>query len=366
MLLKPSEASSSVIRKLDSGNFLATQGMELWYRLRLSKVPRDGGGVKRVVEVDCSGQGRKPQVGTRGGQNVGWLWGLMGTYVGADVLFLLAGLYPGHVPIVVSVELHIFPPLLFALLHGAKVYGWRGILTFTGLCMGVGNLFENLSIATGFPFGHYAFTERMGPKILEVPVLLGLAYVGMGYLSWTVAQGILGTWRNGGNGWRLRLLPLLASVVMTAWDVAMDPVWSTVGRLWIWKQGGAYFGVPVSNFLGWLLTNYVIYQLFAWFVLRGRPREAGLNGDGETGNLPAGYWRMAVVFYTLAALGNLLLGIPTPRHPVISDATGAAWRVSDITTACAVASLGLMGGFALSAWLRLGEAKREDEPSVSG
>lgn len=302
-------------------------------------------------------------MGRRGRENEGLLWGLIGAYVGADVLFLVAGLYPGHMPIVVSVELHIFPPLLFAVLHGAKIYGWRGILIFTGLCVVVGNMFENLSIATGFPFGHYAFTERMGPKILEVPILLGLAYVGMGYLSWTAAQGILGTWRNGGNGWRLRLLPLLASAVMTAWDVAMDPVWSTVGHLWVWKQGGAYFGVPVSNFLGWLLTNYVIYQLFVWFVWRRRSGRAGLSG--ETNSQPAGFWRMAVIFYGLAALGNLLLGIPTPRRPVVSDAAGAAWRVSDITAACAVASLGLMGGFALSAWLRLGEASREDEPSVS-
>jgi uncharacterized membrane protein len=300
-------------------------------------------------------------VARRGGERAGLLWVLIGAYVLADVLFLLAGLHPGHVPIVVSVELHIFPPLLFALLHGAGIYGWRGILTFAGLCVLVGNVFENLSIATGFPFGHYTFTERMGPKILEVPVLLGLAYIGMGYLSWMAAQSILGTWRNGGNGngWRLTLLPLLASTAMTAWDVAMDPVWSTVGRLWIWKQGGPYFGVPVSNFLGWLLTNYVIYRLFTWLVL-------GRGGKGGEETPRAGYLRMAVVFYGLTAVGNLLLGIPTPRHPVVSDATGAAWRVSDITTACAVASLALMGGFALSAWLRLGEGSREDEPSVSG
>jgi putative membrane protein len=46
---------------------------------------------------------------------------------------------------------------------------------------------------------------------------------------------------------------------MVAWDLSMDPVWSTVMHSWIWLQGGAYFGVPVSNFLGWYLTVYVIY-----------------------------------------------------------------------------------------------------------
>jgi len=304
----------------------------------------------------------------RGAGNVWILWSLIAAYIGADVLFLLAGLYPGHVPVVVSVALHIFPPLVFALVHGAKVYGWRGILTFTGLSVVVGNVFENLSIRTGFPFGHYTFTERMGPKIFEVPILLGLAYVGMGYLSLMVARSILGVWRNGLTGWRVAGLPLLASMVMAAWDVAMDPIWSTVGHLWIWRQGGGYFGVPASNYWGWLVTNYVIYQLFVLAVLRGRATSMipGKMEKDAVENLTVSYWRVPLIFYGVTAIGNLLLGIPTPRHPVVSDAAGKAWRVSDITAACAVASVVLMGGFAASAWVRLGEGCREDEHEPVG
>ncbi|MGB2636191.1 MAG: carotenoid biosynthesis protein [Candidatus Acidiferrum sp.] len=290
------------------------------------------------------------------------LWGLIGAYVGADVLFLLAGLYPGHVPVVVSVALHILPPLAFALVHGARIYGWRGVLAFAGLYVVVGNVLENLSIATGFPFGHYVFTERMGPKILQVPILLGLAYVGMGYLSWTVARAILQERVGELSGWRVAALPVLASVVMTAWDLAMDPIWSTVGRLWIWQQGGGYFGVPSCNYVGWLVTNYVIYQSFVLVVMRGGSGIAQNRAE----SVPLSYWRMAVIFYALAGIGNLLLAVPTPRHPVVTDASGSAWRVSDITLACGVISVLVMGGFALCAWVRLGEEAREDERSVSG
>ncbi len=291
------------------------------------------------------------------------LWGLIGAYVGADVLFLLAGLYPGHVPVVVSVALHILPPLAFALVHGARIYGWRGILAFAILYVVVGNVLENLSIATGFPFGHYVFTERMGPKILQVPLLLGLAYVGMGYLSWTVARAILRERISELSGWRVAALPVLASLVMTTWDLAMDPIWSTVGRLWTWQQGGGYFGVPASNYVGWLMTNYVIYQLFVLVVLRGR---SGIASQNRAERVPLSYRRMAVIFYALTGIGNLLLAVPTPRHPVVTDASGSAWRVSDITLACGVISVLVMGGFALCAWVRLGEQTREDERSVSG
>ena len=39
--------------------------------------------------------------------------------------------------------------------------------------------------------------------------------------------------------------------------------WATIRHLWIWEQGGGYFGVPLTNYLGWFFTVYVFFQLFA-------------------------------------------------------------------------------------------------------
>ena len=36
----------------------------------------------------------------------------------------------------------------------------------------VSNFYENLSLLTGFPFGHYHYTEALGPKLFLVPNLL--------------------------------------------------------------------------------------------------------------------------------------------------------------------------------------------------
>ena len=38
---------------------------------------------------------------------------------------------------------------------------------------------------------------------------------------------------------------------------------------------------------------------------------------------------------------------------MVSDPTGAQWKVSDITNACALASIFTMGIFALLAWVRI-------------
>ena len=62
---------------------------------------------------------------------------------------------------------------------------------------------------------------------------------------------------------------------------------------------------------------------------------------------------MAVLFYVLSTANNILLAIPRTGPSVISDPSGAQWKVSDITGACALVSIFVMGAFALMAWIRL-------------
>lgn len=270
------------------------------------------------------------------------LWALVTLYGVARVLQI----FPSRIPILAVVALHVLPPIVFALVHGAMLYRARGILTFFAICLVIGNILENVGVRTGFPFGHHYFTDRMGPKLFAVPILLGLAYLGMAYLSWTLARLILGGMRNPLLGSRVVTLPLVAAFIMVAWDFSQDPVWSTILHLWVWRQGGAYFGVPVSNFLGWFLTVYVFYQLFALY-LRGR----STNSD----SLPASYWHQAVLFYALSAAGNVLLVIPQAGPSVVYDPTGTPWRVSDITGTCALVSIFTMGAFAVLAWARVSD-----------
>jgi len=279
------------------------------------------------------------------------LWSLIALYAAARFLPLIAD----KVPVPIIAALHIVPPLLFALIHGESLLGRRAILTFFALFLLVGNVIENLSVMTGFPFGHYYFTDCLGPKLFHVPILLGLAYLGVGYLFWTLALLILGN-RNAQNslgGFRVVALPLAASFPMVAWDFSMDPVWSTLQRCWIWQHGGGYFGVPVSNFLGWYFTVYLFYQLFAVYLRR---YSVVFNP------LPARFWQLAILFYALCAAGNLvlLLGAPPGGLVVVSDPSGAAWNVRDILAASALVSIFTMGAFALFAWVRL--ADREEMP----
>jgi uncharacterized membrane protein len=264
------------------------------------------------------------------------LWALIALYA----LACLLQLFPA--PILLLILLHVLPPLLFALLHGTLAYRLRGMLLFAALSLIVGNVFENLSIRTGFPFGHYHFTAAMGPKLFLVPITLGLAYLGVGYLAFVIGRLLVCGPAAPLSGRRVFLVPVVAAFAMVAWDVSMEPVWSTLLRLWVWHEGGPYFGAPLSNFFGWYLTVYVFYQLFALYLAR-TPAAAPL---------PRTYWNLAILCYGLCAAGNLLVPMSRPAA-VVTDPSGAVWQVSAITRACALASLLAMGPFVLLAARKL-------------
>jgi putative membrane protein len=256
-------------------------------------------------------------------------------YLVGRVLHLLAG----RIPNLLIVALQVVPPALFALIHGGRIYGRPGIVVFITLCLGVGSLAESLSLRIGFPFGHYEFTDLMGPKLFGVPLLLALAYVGMGYFSWILAVLILRYQDRPLSGKKTVLLPMLASFVMVAWDLSQDAVWANIDHAWVWREGGSYFGVPISNFLGWYLTAYIFYQIFALF-LKNHVAPASQTA----------HWRLAILFYAACAAGNLLVTAPSSLPSSFIDASGRRWLVSDVLWASRVVSVFLMMSLSLIAW----------------
>jgi uncharacterized membrane protein len=252
--------------------------------------------------------------------------------------------YPDRIPVQLIVLLQVAPPAIFALVHGSMLYGVRGMSAFTAFCLGAGALCESISLRTGFPFGHYVFTDVMGPKMFGLPVLLVLAYLGIGYCSWVLALLTLGYRNKPVAGMGVLTLPLLASLIMLAWDVSMEAIWSTIDRAWVWRDGGSFYGVPISNFLGWYFTACLFYQAFALYC-RANPTKPRASSRG--------FWRAVSVCYAVCALGNLFIfreGL-FPRSAV--DASGRLWMTADILLATVLVSLFAMTPMALLAWHRL-------------
>jgi uncharacterized membrane protein len=219
---------------------------------------------------------------------------------------------------------------LFGLLHGASTYGWRGILFFLVVCLGVSNAFENLSIMTGFPFGWYHYSDALGPRLFLVPLLIGPAYFGMGYLSWTLARAILDDENTRLPGLLSFATPVIASFIMVSWDLTIDPMMSTINGSWLWHHGGSYFGVPLSNFLGWYLTVYVFFQCFALYARRRFATPAKVPG----------YWATPLFAYASIIIAPILgLLLSTETATPLTDPAGHPWLTLDIRSVAALVCL---------------------------
>jgi uncharacterized membrane protein len=267
---------------------------------------------------------------------------LLALYAFTRILQIL----PSSTPSTPIVALEILSALSFAFIHGAQHYRLRGILIFAAICLVIGNVVENIGVLTGFPYGHYEFLPLMGPQLIRVPILLGLAYIGMAYASWTLAHIILGATAAQPKGTQVFTLPLLAAVIMTAWDLAQDPVWSTILHAWRWRDGGTWFGVPLTNYAGWLLTVFLIYFAFAQYLRR----------SAATPPPASPRWRAAIFLYAFCAIGNVLQLLRPQAVDLITDASGIQWRTAAILRASALVSIFVMAPFAIAAWLRIPKA----------
>jgi putative membrane protein len=149
---------------------------------------------------------------------------------------------------------------VFSLLHAGQHLGWRPALVLLGLCFAIALLFESLGVATGWVYGPYHYSAQLGPKFLGlVPYLIPLAWFMMMYPSYLMARRLLPLLRlRRGAG---VALAALAGLIMTGWDMTMDPLMVQSGR-WVWEVNGAYFGVPIHNFIGWWVTTFVTFGLF--------------------------------------------------------------------------------------------------------
>jgi uncharacterized membrane protein len=249
----------------------------------------------------------------------------------------------------IGVPITALVPLVFALVHGSVMYGWRGILMFLVISLVVSNAFENLSILSGFPFGHYHYTDGLGAHLFNVPLLIGPVYFGVGYLSWALARSILGDRDARLRGPLALTVPMIASFIMVSWDLTMDPGMATLQHNWIWHDGGRYFGVPVSNFLGWYLTVFVFYQLFALFV-------RWTADKAPPAPLAARKWLApAIVCYLSIPFRPVLNLASDAGAQTVADTTGVVWRVADISAVTGLVALFTLVPFTLLALAKLAQ-----------
>jgi putative membrane protein len=208
--------------------------------------------------------------------------------------------------------------LLFALIHGSQRLGWRKLgVIFIITCV-VSWCYESLSIATGFPFGHYVYTAELGPKLGTVPLMIMPAYFGVCYLAWVIAHVLLDKLDRQIDASSLFSIPVIAAFIMVMWDMTIDPGASTVDHQWIWRDGGGYFGVPFSNFLGWFLCVYTVFQFWALYLVRTKQVELGSLDSFKSS------WYLSIFLYGSIFL-QPMMAAAFAANGTVTDASSQVW-----------------------------------------
>lgn len=153
-------------------------------------------------------------------------------------------------------SLHILFGAATMLLFGLLCVGARKTLIFFAAATTISLSMELLGTGTGFPFGAYSYTTFLGLKIGgRVPYSIPLSWFYMGLTSYLLAHVLVAK-----LALRRRTLwsLVLGVYFLTVWDLALDPAMASQHLLihfWVWHDTGPYFGMPIRNLVGWMLTG---------------------------------------------------------------------------------------------------------------
>ncbi|MFZ4666287.1 MAG: gamma-carotene 1'-hydroxylase CruF [Prochlorotrichaceae cyanobacterium] len=143
-------------------------------------------------------------------------------------------------------------------------YRWLAFM-FPAIFLSLGS--ELLGTSTGFPFGHYHYLSGLGYKIAGlVPFTIPLSWFYLGFSTYVLAAaGLTRLSYSFGKGKEalppfLRVLGTIALgiILLTAWDLVLDPAMSQAPfKFWEFQEAGQFFGMPYRNLSGWMATGAV-------------------------------------------------------------------------------------------------------------
>ncbi len=140
-------------------------------------------------------------------------------------------------------------PSYVGLIQQTKI--WNGIIILAVLSLFAFGI-ENIAIMTGMPYGEFYYFNQLGFKIGEVPWTVAFAWtpllLGSAGFSMFMLKRL--------NALTFFTFVLLTTLLMVMTDLVLDPGAVSL-RYWEWRNPGIYYGVPVINYFGWIVSSVI-------------------------------------------------------------------------------------------------------------
>jgi uncharacterized membrane protein len=153
----------------------------------------------------------------------------------------------------------------------------QNVLLATVIIGFIGGAIHALGSLTGIPFGPVIYTQQGGPRLFNalswfVPLLWVIAILN----SRGVARLILRPWR------KLRVYGFwligITTLLVLIFDLGLEPFATRVGHYWLWGQTKLavdWYGTPLSDFLGWIVTTLLILAFTTPSLMKKKPTKSG-------------------------------------------------------------------------------------------
>lgn len=173
--------------------------------------------------------------------------GLLPAWLAYNPILVLTGIAVMRLPLIAAVV---------PVIDRRAGVGILGLVLFT-------YTIEFIGLTTGWPYGEFSYLVDLGPMLAGVPIGLPLFYLPLVFDAY-----LLGLLLIGHRPRRIVIVPVTIAIVLLI-DLVLDPGAVAIG-FWAYAVGGAYYGIPVSNYAGWLLSGTVAVLLVDLTIDRTR------------------------------------------------------------------------------------------------
>jgi uncharacterized membrane protein len=187
-----------------------------------------------------------------------------------------------------------------------------------------------LGVKYGWIYGHYYYNPILTPAFFGlVPVVNVLSWALIIYISYIFGNIILGFNK---NKFSLKnesfpfiflimvIISMISALVATNLDMLVDPV-VVATHAWFWVDGGAYFGIPISNFVGWFVVVFSVSIIFRMIdLIMDKNHHSTSENSIHSATIIGLYFMFLLIYgYTAILIGRpeyLLIGV-TAMGPFI-------------------------------------------------
>lgn len=196
--------------------------------------------------------------------------------------------------------LSLIVPYIIVILHSYRTFGLKKTLVFQMLSGFIGFLAEFIGINYGYIFGGIYSYGDIFIKVYNVPLIVFFMWGAFTYIGYVFTNSFF-IWLGKKNPVGIienLIFVLLNTFIITSMDLLLEPI-EIYHKQWYWQTPGRFFGAPVNNFLGWMLTTGLITLFFRLYEIR--------NPNGSK-IISSQIYLIGVAGYATFAVSHFLLG----------------------------------------------------------